>query len=314
MTLGQTSASGGGCTTAYPYTQIQLQVATGSSYVVPGSGVITSWSHAAGPSGKGQMQLKVYRPTPTPNGYQVVRESPMQKLAPNVLNTFPISLGVQAGDLIGYSRPANSTVNCTLVTGLAGDVGADAPQADDPMGTTTIFNAPAKGGRINVSAVFYAYPAVEAVIPPTASVLGGETITLAGHDFTDASAVDFAGLPAAGFTVVSDTRIDVVVPKRNARDTVDVFVTGPAGRSFASTIDRFTFVGCRVPTLKKRTLKKAKERIRAEGCAVGNVRRAKGVTAKAGRVVKQSPQPTGAGDFLAPGTKVSVRLGLPPRR
>lgn len=314
LTLGQTSATGGNCTTAYAYTQIQPQVAAGASYVVPEAGVITAWSHFAGASGSGQMQLKVYRPTSTPNSYQVVRESPLEKLTPNVLNSFPVSLGVQAGDLIGYTRPANSTVRCMFSTGLSGDLSADAPSADDPLGTTTKFNAPGSGARVNLSAVFYAYPVVEAVTPPSSSVLGGGTITLTGHDFTDASGVDFAGLPAAAFTVVSDTRIDVVVPKRNARDTVDVFVHGPAGRSFVTAGDRFTFVGCRVPTLARRTLAKAKERIKAEGCRVGKVRRAKGATAKTGRVVKQNPKPTGAGDFLAPGTKVSIKLGIPPRR
>lgn len=310
VTLGQTSSAALNCEPeASPYTAIQPQVAGGASYVVPEEGVITSWSHVAGPSITGQMQLKVYRPTSLATVYTVVRESAMQPIAANVLNVFSVSLGVKAGDVIGYSRPANSALRCAFATGLTADVTGEAPGVDDPMGAMTTFGLTAKT-RINVSAVLHKFPVVEAVAPRAASVLGGDTVTLTGRDFTEAGAVTFADLPATSFTVVSDTRIDAVVPKRKARGTVDVFVYGPAGRSFATEIDRFRFAGCRVPTLKGRTLKKAKERLRAEECRIGKVRKAKGVAAKTGRVVKQSPKPAKTNaQFLPPGSKVSVKLG-----
>jgi hypothetical protein len=63
---------------------------------------------------------------------------------------------------------------------------------------------------------------------------------------------------------------------------------------------------CVVPKLTGKKLKAAKKKVRAADCKVGHVAKKKGVTVKSAKVEKQSPKP---GKLLAPGSKVSVKLG-----
>jgi hypothetical protein len=63
---------------------------------------------------------------------------------------------------------------------------------------------------------------------------------------------------------------------------------------------------CTVPTLKGKKLKAAKKKLKAADCKLGKVTKAKGVTAKSGKVVSQGKK---AGKVLAAGTQVSVKLG-----
>lgn len=66
--------------------------------------------------------------------------------------------------------------------------------------------------------------------------------------------------------------------------------------------------GCLVPRLKGKSLKASKKLLRDGECLIGAVRKQKGATSKAGKVVKQSPKP---GALLAPWTTVKVTLGMP---
>jgi hypothetical protein len=64
--------------------------------------VLTSWSTNAS-SGAGQyLEFKVYRPVSTYT-YTVVGHDGPQPLTPGVLNTFPIDIPVQAGDVLGLN-------------------------------------------------------------------------------------------------------------------------------------------------------------------------------------------------------------------
>jgi hypothetical protein len=63
---------------------------------------------------------------------------------------------------------------------------------------------------------------------------------------------------------------------------------------------------CVVPKLKGKKLKAAKKMLRAADCRVGKVKKLQGASAKTGKVVKQKPKP---GKVLAPGSRVSVKLG-----
>lgn len=82
-------------------------------------------------------------------------------------------------------------------------------------------------------------PAVTAVSPPLGPVAGGNTVVIAGTDFTGATAVSFGATEAASFTVDSPTSITATAPAGTG--TVDVTVTTPAGRSAAGASDRYTF-------------------------------------------------------------------------
>jgi hypothetical protein len=80
----------------------QPTVSSGNSYTAPGAGTITSWSHNAA-AGAGQMMtLKVFRQV-SGSIYTVVGHDGPRSLAGGTVNTFPASIGVQPGDVIGLS-------------------------------------------------------------------------------------------------------------------------------------------------------------------------------------------------------------------
>jgi hypothetical protein len=97
-------------------------------YVVPsGYGTITSWStQAFGPSG-GALTLKIFRPTSTALTFAAVAHDGPHTLTSPGLNTFPVNIAVQPGDLIGLHIAAGAPT-CNAVVGsdpaytLAGDL------------------------------------------------------------------------------------------------------------------------------------------------------------------------------------------------
>jgi hypothetical protein len=54
-------------------------------------------------------------------------------------------------------------------------------------------------------------PGVTSVLPSSGSVAGGTTVTITGHGFTQATAVNFGATPATNFTVDSDVSITAVL-------------------------------------------------------------------------------------------------------
>lgn len=113
-------------------------------------------------------------------------------------------------------------------------------------------------------------------------------------------------MPAKSFTVVSESQVTAVAPAVEKPAPVDITVSTIAGTSAVTAADRFTYKACIVPKLKQKTLKAAKKKLKKAGCKAGKVTKRGGVTAKTGRVVKQSKN---AGGKLAPGTKINVILG-----
>ena len=123
-------------------------------------------------------------------------------------------------------------------------------------------------------------------------------MTIAGHHFTGTTAVSFGVVPAASFTVHSDTQLSAVSPPEPG-GTVDVIVSNPA-QSAAVAADRFTF-GCLVPRLSRRKLKRVRKALRGADCRLGKVK-----GRRSGKVKKQRPKP---GTVLPPDSKVGVKLG-----
>jgi hypothetical protein len=80
-------------------------------------------------------------------------------------------------------------------------------------------------------------PVVTGLTPVTGPESGGTSVTITGANFTGASSVMFGAVPAASFTVDSDTQITAVSPP-HAPATVGVTVANPAGTSNAGD---FTF-------------------------------------------------------------------------
>ena len=84
-------------------------------------------------------------------------------------------------------------------------------------------------------------PVVTGVSPASGSSAGGDSVTVTGSGFTGATAVTFGSVPAAGFTVTSDSELAATSPPPNVSGSVDITVTTPAGTSATTTDDQFTY-------------------------------------------------------------------------
>ena len=128
----------------------QPTVTSGNTYVVPGNGTITSWSHnAAAPAGQ-ELTFKAFRPV-TGLRYAVVGHDGPRPLTGGALNTFPSSIPVKPGDVIGLfwnlATPAKAAI--FIVPGEP-FLYRDGNLLDGESGDFN--NSP--GRRLNVTAVF----------------------------------------------------------------------------------------------------------------------------------------------------------------
>jgi hypothetical protein len=155
-----------------PTDTIQVATGGGASYVVPQAGTLTSWSTAAGPGASQAVSLKVYRPLGG-TVYSVLAQDGPRALAPSVLNTFPIDIPVQAGDVIGLNDGEAVVVHdaCEFETASLGDV-VGGLLGDASAGSQLSFEASGDEGkaRVNVSADLE--PAAPIVAAPTTPVTG----------------------------------------------------------------------------------------------------------------------------------------------
>lgn len=114
VTIGQTSATPDGI--CFMSSSVQQAVTSGTSYVVPaGIWALTSWSTFANSVG-GSVGLIVFRPG-VGGAYTVVGESPVQSLIAGVLNTFPASITVQGGDVLGMWAAGGAGCGTFTTTG-----------------------------------------------------------------------------------------------------------------------------------------------------------------------------------------------------
>jgi hypothetical protein len=286
--------------TSKPFEEVQTFLNTalpekGANLVSPVNGAVVRW-RVQGAKG-GPFYLRVLHPNGS-GAYAATGTSGGVTPTNTGLQTFPANLPVHTGDLIGID-PTNPSdeIGVAEVPG-AGYASIFPPPLD---GATVPARDPKSGLEIELSAEIQPAPAIVSVAPSTGSVAGGETVTIAGTDFTAASAVKFGATPAASFAVVSETEITAIVPPATKPGGVDVSVTTLAGTSPVVKTDRFTYTACVVPKLKGKKLKPAKRALRSAGCKVGTVNQ-KG---KAAKVTKQNPKPH---KVLAPGSKVNVKL------
>jgi hypothetical protein len=85
-------------------------------------------------------------------------------------------------------------------------------------------------------------PRVTGISVTSGPSAGGTSMTITGTGFSAATAVSFGDVPAASFTVGSDTSISALSPASSG-GTVDVTVSNAGGTSASSAADQFTFVG-----------------------------------------------------------------------
>ncbi len=84
-------------------------------------------------------------------------------------------------------------------------------------------------------------PTVTSISPTAGPATGGTSVIITGANFSGATAVNFGGTPATGFTVNSATQITATAPAGTG--TVDIRVTSAGGTSATSAADQFTYVG-----------------------------------------------------------------------
>jgi hypothetical protein len=118
------------------------------SYAAPFSGVITSWSFQA--SEPGQLKFKVGR-NAGGNNWTIVGESGVETAGANSLNTFPVRISVQTGDLIGITPV---TIGLPCIRGMAPGYSSSAyvMGSDVPPGTTATYNPPVPNVQLDISA------------------------------------------------------------------------------------------------------------------------------------------------------------------
>jgi hypothetical protein len=288
--------------TTKAYDEVQTSLASGTSYAVPApGGVITSWSTNATTAGGQLLGLKVFRPTGL-NLYLTVAHDGPRALASGVLNTFPASIPVQAGDVIGIHAPISTPAAraaCLFTTGLAGDV-IGFKNGDVPDGGGFSVEGIESEFRLNLAATVLPPPAVTAITPASGSVKGGTSVAIAGSNFAEVKSVTFGSTPATSYTVGSEGQITAIAPASPTLAGVSVSVTTVAGSATAP--QPFVYEGCTVPKLRGKTLKAARKKLGKAKCKLGKV---KGDRSKTAKVVKQNPKP---GKLLAPGSKVNVKL------
>ena len=100
-------------------------------------------------------------------------------------------------------------------------------------------------GLPNVASASSTLPVVTLVAPANGPLGGGTFVTITGHNFDGATAVDFGTNPApTGWYVKSSNTIRAIAPAAAAASTVVITVTTPAGTSTstATTTNVFNYV------------------------------------------------------------------------
>jgi hypothetical protein len=155
VTIGQLDPAPSAICLGSPFDRVQTTVTSGSSYAVPttvAAGTITSWSHNAA-AGSGQtLTMKVFRPLGGA-AYQVVGHDgprPLLAIVPG-LNTFPTSIGVKAGDVLGLNTASPANTACAFIVG-AGNLHRER-SGNLPDGESDNFGSELGTTRGNITAV-----------------------------------------------------------------------------------------------------------------------------------------------------------------
>ena len=275
------------------YAQIALPAGIVAS---PTDGTIVRWRIKASLIGSG-FKLQVLHPAgfEAYTGTGTSTEGKSTSFGTQVFNT---SLPIKAGDLIGIDN-----IDGTSTIGFASTPGSKVAVWAKPFPDGSTIGPDGSPGtplELAYNLDVRPLPGISSLSPASGPIGGGTSVTIGGHDFTDATAVTFGGVPAAGFTVDSDTQLTAASPP-GSPGAVDIGVRNP-GQSPKVATDTFTYTACVVPKLKGKKLKAVKKRLKNANCKLGKV---KGEKTKKSKVKKQSAKP---GTALAPGSKVNVKL------
>lgn len=291
------------CNETKSYVEFQSSVASGNSYVFPTAGRVTSWSVMGGPSPASTFGVKVLRPV-IGNSYKIVGGEVSFFLGAGVLNTYPLSIDVEAGDILGTQFYGGDPAPCLFETGLSGD----RVRWDERIGMTnsTVNFDPEQtysGARLNASATLLPPPTISSFGPKNGTIKGDKVVVY-GTNFSDVRSVKFGTHYAKKLTVDSEEQITAYAPSTfTLEKKLPVSVTTGAG--VATSTQTYSYIGCKVPSLANKKLKPAKKALKKAGCKLGKVTLRYDATARTGKVLSQHPS---AGTVRLPGTKVKLTL------
>jgi hypothetical protein len=204
----------------------------GPTYVSPVDGVITSWTHGAGPA-TGSLRLLVTGPsTVTPGAYTIFAKGAMQAITASTFNTFPARLPIAAGQQLGLDVGPVGLVYCGSL-GQPGDVAIYVDSFDTTNATEFTPDTPGPGARLNVSAV----------VEPDADHDGFGDVS---QDFCPQSATTQVACPAPDTTVTKK-------PKKSSskRKATIKFAASISGSTFTCAVDGKAAQACTSPFTKK---------------------------------------------------------------
>ncbi|MGH3452443.1 MAG: hypothetical protein ACRDQW_17435 [Haloechinothrix sp.] len=129
-TIGQTFTPLNNCGAA---TFVQSS-SPGNAYAAPVAGVITSWRYQAASPAPAQVKLKVARANGG-NDFTIVGESELQTPTENTVNSYPVRLPVQGGEVLGIYQTgdgAGGSAPCAITPAspgyfIHGIIGSDVP-------------------------------------------------------------------------------------------------------------------------------------------------------------------------------------------
>lgn len=291
------------CEETFSYVEYQSALAGGNSYVFPSPGLVTSWSVWGGPSGAKEFGVKILRPG-LGSSFKVIGGEVGFSLAPNALNTYPLSVQVEAGDILAVQYYGGGAAPCQFETGLPGDqvrfdkriAMTSTTFSFDPKNTET-------GVRLNIAATLLPPPTIS-LFGPLKGSIKGDKVVIYGTNFAEVRSVKFGGSYAKRFTVESEGQITAYAPSTfKLVKKLPITVTTAAG--VATSAQTYSYVGCKVPSVANKKLKPAKRALKRAGCKLGKVTKLEGATARTGRVLRQHPAP---GTIRTLGTKVKLTL------
>ncbi len=151
----------------------------------------------------------------------------------NLINATSVDFGTNAATIV------SNTATQIVVTDPKGTPGSVDVTVTTPGGTS-----------LTTLATLFTYvsaPVVTGVSPAQGPVTAGEVVTITGTGLAGATAVDFGGIPALGFTHDFASQVVAFAPAGVA-GPVDITVTTAGGASATSAADLFTYVAAPVVT------------------------------------------------------------------
>jgi hypothetical protein len=224
------------CTTPNEITVVQTAI-PGVTTAAPSAGRIKAWRVIGTLGNMGTLKLVVLN-TASPNATSTSAPVAATNVAgqPNAVDV-PIAAGQSIGLSLCRCLSGGTSVDLATVLGTSY---LHFPVGFTATGQTQTGNVGSDGVyQFNADVVLA--PIVSNVSPSTGSPAGGTSVTISGQYLDGATGVNFGGVPAAGFTVVSPTAITATSPPGADLSTIDVTVTGPGGTSPSTPSAGFTY-------------------------------------------------------------------------